>query len=123
MPTHRHDADLAQLRATARRVLLTHGTAIAPHAQTPEYVDDLIGDLVRQRSPELDAENQTLFDEVPDRDLARRLSDQGGAIMAAYGDAGYFIGLAMGLELASLTYAQPAPRAPKRAMRRRGGAR
>lgn len=94
---------LAQLRIIARQVLLKDGTALAPTMETPETIDDTFCTLAEALTPTLEREQAALLGEVADRDLARRLSDHGGAIMSAYGTAGYFVGLAMGLELAALT--------------------
>lgn len=94
---------LETLRTTARKILLEDGTALAPTMQTPEDADDVVDDLANALSPTFKRDRAALLDEVADPDLARRLSDHGGGIMAAYGTAGYFVGLAMGLELAALT--------------------
>ena len=56
---------------------------------------------------ESDALYQRL-DRTIDRGLALAVSNHFGAIMAAFGDAGYHTGLAMGLELAALTFSQVA---------------
>jgi hypothetical protein len=100
--------DLATLRSTVLAILLEHGTALAPTAGTPEDIDDLIGDLV-DRDPALRRDSDALLRRVEsarDRDLSRVVSDHFGAIMAAYGDSGYHVGLATGLELAALIVGQ-----------------
>jgi hypothetical protein len=111
---------LTRLRQLAHHVLLTEGAAIAPGAQTPEAIDDAIGALANQLRPDVERDRDdrdALLSDITDRDLVRRVSDHDGTIMAAYGDAGYFVGVAMGLELAALTFCQlakvPAIRTPR----------
>jgi hypothetical protein len=94
--------DFARLRAQVRAILLKEGTALAPGEQTPERVDDLIGDAVERHRPTLSRETDTLYARVQDRDLQIDISNHAGAIMAAYEEAGYFVGVAMGLEMAAL---------------------
>jgi hypothetical protein len=99
------DSDFLRLRALARALLLEHGTALRPGAQTRDSVDDLIGDLVARQQPMLAGTTAALEARIPDRDLEIAISNHGGTLMAAYGDAGYWIGLSVGVELAALTYA------------------
>jgi hypothetical protein len=113
-----HTTELTRLRASVRTILLTEGTALSPRANTPEGIDDLIGQVADHGSPSLDRESQTLVQRVEDatgRGLAVEISDHLGALMAAYGDSGYHVGLAAGLELAALIVGQstiaPEPRA------------
>src|ERR1700687_4248923 len=95
----------SSVSARVRTLLLKEGTAVAPGSQTPEHVDEWISDLVATHRPTLRGESAALFARIPDRDLEIAISNHGGAIMAAYGDAGYFVGLSVGLELAALTFA------------------
>ncbi len=97
------DREFLQLRALARTLLLEEGTAVAPGASVPERVDDFIADLVARVRPALTAESAALYARSPDRDVEIAISNHGGTLMAAYGDAGYFVGLSVGLELARLT--------------------
>src|SRR5712692_4088938 len=93
------DREFIQLRALARTLLLEEGTAVAPGASVPERVDDFIADLVARVRPALTAESAALYARSPDRDVEIAISNHGGTLMAAYGDAGYFVGLSVGLEL------------------------
>lgn len=95
-------ADVERLRGFARNLLLEHGTSIAPGTETPEAVNDMIGDLAKRHEPELHAHLHTLFDAISDRMLCGMVDGMSSRIMAAYGDAGYWVGLAVGLELAAL---------------------
>src|ERR1700693_4200325 len=99
------DREFLRLRALARTLLLEEGTAVAPGSPVPERVDDFIADLVAQDRPALAAESAALYARIPDRDLEIAISNHGGGLMGAYGDAGYFVGLSVGLELAALTVA------------------
>jgi hypothetical protein len=128
------DREFLRLRALARTLLLKEGTAVAPGSQTPERVDEWIGDLVAKQQPTLRSTSDALYARLPDRDIEIAVNNHGGTLMAAYGDAGYFVGLSVGLELAALTFAGalPAPatsptrdRASRRTNRaaRKGGAR
>jgi hypothetical protein len=103
-----HTLDLSRLRSAVRTILLEQGTALAPTANTPEGIDELIGDIV-DCDPTLRRDSDALLRRVEsagDRDLSRVVSDHFGAIMAAYGDSGYHVGLAAGLELATLIVGQ-----------------
>jgi hypothetical protein len=103
-----HPLNLVTLRSTVRAILLEHGTALAPTADTPEGIDDLIAEVVN-RDAALRRDSDALLRRVEaasDRDIARVVSDHFGAIMAAYGDSGYHVGLAAGLELAALIAGQ-----------------
>jgi len=120
-----HTLDLATLRSAVRTILLEHGTALAPTANTPEGIDDLIGALTdrdRTLRHDSDALLRRVASVASDGDVARVVSDHFGAIMAAYGDSGYHVGLAAGLELAALVAGQSgiAPVQPLRQGRKRG---
>jgi hypothetical protein len=111
--------NLATLRSAVRTILLQHGTALAPTANTPEGIDELIGALV-DRDLTLRRDSDALLRRVEsasDRDTSIAVSDHFGAIMAAYGDSGYHVGLAAGLELATLIAGQSVPAAARRAKR------
>lgn len=97
---------LAKLRATVRTLILEQGISISPVGDTNEDVDEVIATVLRTRAPKHDAECRVVEAEVAakaDRDTAITVSDQFGAVGAAYGDAGYFVGVCAGLELAALT--------------------
>jgi len=117
---------LTTLRSAVRTILLEHGTALTPGANTPEGIDELIGRLV-DRDPTLRGDSDALLRRVApvgDRDVARVVSDHFGAIMAAYGDSGYHVGLAAGMELAALVVGQSVPVQVRRVRRgRKAGAR
>ena len=103
------------MRAIARQRLIEHGSALAAGTASEE-ADDTIGALVKRNEPSVERETERILRLIADADVARRMSDQHGSIMAAYGDAGYFFGLCTGLELASLVFGQaltPPERAPK----------
>jgi len=98
--------NFATLRSTVRAILLEHGTALAPTANTPAGIDDLISTLTASRDRTLSRDSDELLRRVEstiDRKVSIAVSDHLGAIMAAYGDAGYHVGIAAGLELAALT--------------------
>lgn len=115
------DRALAHLRAQVRAILLTEGTAVAPGSETPVVINDLIGELATRYMPTIDSASKALVDRVEHgsgRALACEVSDHHGSIMNAYGDAGYFVGVAAGLELAAVTFGGAVPVATKK---RRGG--
>lgn len=97
---------LATLRSTVRTILIQHGTGLAPTADTPDGIDELIGTVAAVRDRTLSRDSDALLRRVEsasDLKVSNAVSDHLGAIMAAYGDAGYITGLAMGLELAAIT--------------------
>lgn len=110
--------DFARLRAEVRAILFTEGVAIASGTQTPERVDTVIAELVQRQRPALERETDALAERASDRDFQIEISDHANDIGIAYGDAGYFVGLAMGLEVAALTLATPSGRMPKKGGRR-----
>jgi len=118
----RLELDFGRLRQQVRAILLAHGTAIAPKTETPEHVDELIDTLARSARPDVARESEALENELDalDDDLSRKVSNHFGAHMAAYGDAGYYTGLAMGLELAALTFGALATVPVIGSMRKRG---
>ena len=75
-----------------------------PSVPPPDDVDDLISTVAEDTHPDLEAARTALVAVIPDGALAIRISDHFGAHMAAYGDAGYYVGLAMRLELAVLIH-------------------
>lgn len=95
------------MRAIARQLLLEHGSALAAGSAVvtgSEETDDAIGDLVTRHQPTLERETDRLLELITDADVARQVSDHHGTLMAAYGDAGYFLGVCTGLEMASLVF-------------------
>jgi hypothetical protein len=119
----RAPVDLAALRTECRRILHDVGTALNPTAPTPEEIDDAIHRLVERRTPTLDDDTETILDRVnaaAGQEIANDVSNHHGALMGAYEDAGYFVGLAMGLELAALTFSHVATTPTGRAARKGG---
>jgi hypothetical protein len=124
--TTKSEQEFIRVRALVRAVLLEHGTAVAPGAETPERVDTIINDVAcatQVRLKKLSSESDVLVNRIMSgsgRELAGAVSDHFGFVMTTYGDAGYFVGICMGLELAALTVggAMPAPASTKKAGRR-----
>jgi hypothetical protein len=115
-----HETELARLRARVRTILLEQGTALSPRGQTPDAIDTLISAKADRECPKLDPRSRALVQRIKDTndwDLANAVSDQFGAHMVAYGDSGYHVGLATGLELAALI-AGPSVTCPVRRIRR-----
>lgn len=106
----RSETALAALRAQVRAVILKHGITIAPDGPTLDRIDDVIAALADRRSPMLRQETKRIFSRISDRDVEIAVSNHDGDTMAAYGDAGYFVGLCVGLELAALTCRGELPR-------------
>lgn len=77
---------------------------------TPQELDDAINDVAKRLARTLDQESETVLSGIVDRPVQTAVSNFFGNIMAAYGDAGYFVGLHMGLELAALTIRGELPR-------------
>jgi hypothetical protein len=117
------DREFLRLRALARTLLLEEGTAVAPGSPVPERIDDFIADLVVKDRPTLAGESAALYARIPDRGLEIAISNHGGTLMAAYGDAGYFVGLSVGLELAALTFAGALTAQTTKHAARKGGTR
>jgi hypothetical protein len=95
--------DIIRLRAEIRQILIDEGTPLGPTAEHAARLDDLIANVVASTHPELDSAGTALQSRIADRSLSVGVSDHCGALMTAYGDAGYFVGLCAGLELAALT--------------------
>lgn len=113
--------ELARLRGLVRDIVLEQGTAIAPTANLHEPIDALISDVVARRHPTFREDSDHVLEQIEDRDAHRTISDYFGDIMAAYGDAGFFVGVAVGLELATLT--QPIARVAGAGSRPKGATR
>jgi hypothetical protein len=103
------EQEFLRVRTLARQILVEHGAAFAAGTaavQTTEAADGVIGDLVRRYQPTLGRKTDRILEMITDADVARQMSDGHGAIMAAYGNAGYFLGVCTGLELASIVLGQ-----------------
>src|SRR5688572_13351570 len=97
--------ELTRLRALVRRILLEDGTALAPTSPVPEPVDDAIAELATVRTPTLQHDSDAVLEAISNRDIKITVSNHFGHLMAVYGDAGYFVGMCMGLELTRLLIA------------------
>lgn len=98
-------APLARLRALVRPVLLQSGTALAPGGEVHDRIDTIVDDEAKHRRPTVSRESEALVRRIEHgsgEQLARAVSDHFGAIMVAYSEAGYFVGVAVGCELAAL---------------------
>src|SRR5688572_15461502 len=118
------EQEFLRVRAIARQLLVEHGAAFAAGTaavHTTEEADDVIGDLVKRYQPTLERETDRIVEMITDADVSRQMSDSLGALMAAYSDAGYVLGVCTGLELASMVLGQ-ALAVPARS-RGKGGAR
>jgi hypothetical protein len=94
----------ATLRARVRAIIIEHGTPVAPWPRTvPASIDDLISELADRQEPTLRSLADALYARISDTDLGIEISDHAGSIMATYADAGYFVGLAAGIEFVALT--------------------
>jgi hypothetical protein len=85
------------LRARVRHLVETAGVPLVPGADQTGTITELVGDLIARLHPEISAAQDALRVEASDVD------EHFGALMVAYGEAGYSVGLAMGMELAALT--------------------
>lgn len=75
---------------------------------TSDEIDGLINDLAAWSWRTLQQTQDDLVDRAEPA-LATAFSNHCGALMAAYGTAGYRVGVAMGLELAMATLDVPVP--------------
>jgi hypothetical protein len=100
MSVKRSARDFAELRARVRTIILEHGVALAARVNPNPEIDDAIYKLAERISPTIRRTSDKLQARIADQGLRIEIDDHQGAIMATYGDAGYNVGLAVGLELA-----------------------
>jgi hypothetical protein len=105
----RSEQEFLRVRAIARQILIEQGAALTAGTEsvsTTDEADDAIGALVKRYNAKVERETERILKLIADADVARQMSDQHGAIMLAYSNAGYFFGLCTGLELASMVLGQ-----------------
>jgi hypothetical protein len=91
-----------------------------PASQASGIFVDLIAAVATRQTPKLDRASRRLWARIadstcgPDRKVvANDVDDHFGNHMAAFGDAGYLVGVAVGLELAAMAYSGSAGRQSK----------
>jgi hypothetical protein len=101
----RQSISLLAVRARARSIIATRAVALAPGSTVPGEIHDLISTVADHCSHTLRPLTDALLkrvESVPVANLAFDVDEHFGALMAVYGDAGYFVGLSVGLEVAAL---------------------
>jgi hypothetical protein len=92
-----------ELRARVRAILDEAPITIVPGAELPDDIDCLINDLVERLNPSLAAGQSEIYAQLTDHAVLHDVDSHIGRLMITWGPAGYFVGLAAGLELAALT--------------------